>query len=311
MTRLFLRLVIVTSLVAVLAPAAALAQSPPTPTQVARQYVAAGQAAQESGDYDTAITFYQKAYQLTKHPVMIFNIAQANRLAGRLDQALSLYQRYLNEDPHGSQVQTARELIAEIERRKTEEVRKAEEARKAAEDARKAEVARKAEDAQRAEAERKAAEARKLEEARKADDAHKAEDARVAEASPSTAPGATPLQDTGASAAPAPGRNLRIAGLAVGGGGAVALAIGTGYALHAHSLANELSQFHAPYTRAKEASLNRANTIAVVGLVGGTVLVAAGAATYWWGYKQGQSERLSVAPLVSKDVAGVALSGLW
>jgi hypothetical protein len=128
---------------------------------------------------------------------------------------------------------------------------------------------------------------------------------------PGAGPGATAPQDTGTTAAPAPGRNLRIAGVALGGTGVVALAVGTGFALHARSLSSDLSRFHAQYTPDKESSLNRANTIAIVGLVGGTVLVAAGAAAYWWGYTQGKAERLSVAPMVSGDVAGVALSGGW
>src|ERR1700755_1590934 len=36
--------------------------------RTARQYVDAGLAAQGTGDYATAITFYQKAYDLVPHP---------------------------------------------------------------------------------------------------------------------------------------------------------------------------------------------------------------------------------------------------
>src|SRR5262245_40889355 len=47
---------------------------------VAKSYVDAGLAAQSAGDYDTAITFYVKAYDLVPHPTLLFNIAQAHRL---------------------------------------------------------------------------------------------------------------------------------------------------------------------------------------------------------------------------------------
>src|SRR5262245_54914867 len=122
----------------------------------ANEYVAKGLASQEAGDYDAAIGFYSSAYQLLPHPVLLFNIAQAHRLAGRIDQALGYYQRYLDEDPRGAQARTARELVAELKKRKAEEARRSDEARKIDE-------ARKAEEARRAE------EARKVEEARNAE----------------------------------------------------------------------------------------------------------------------------------------------
>lgn len=88
--------------------------------RTAKQYVDAGLAAQDSGDYDTAITMYQKAYDLVPHPVLIFNIAQATRLAGREDAALAHYARYLAADPNGAQAKTARELVAEINAKRAE-----------------------------------------------------------------------------------------------------------------------------------------------------------------------------------------------
>ena len=111
----------------------ALAQPAPAvdKVKVAKQYVDAGLAAQSTGDYDTAITLYSKAYQLVQHPLLIFNMAQAHRLAGHVEQALALYARYLAEDPHGAQAQTAHELVAELETRKAKQVRSTEDARKA------------------------------------------------------------------------------------------------------------------------------------------------------------------------------------
>ena len=125
MNRVLLCLLLLGAIGAVAAPGRALAQSAPAPVdkkQVAKQYVDAGLAAQDSGDYETAITFYLKAYQLVPHPTLLFNMAQAHRLAGHVDQALSLYKQYLSEDPSGAQARTARELVSEIEARKADEV---------------------------------------------------------------------------------------------------------------------------------------------------------------------------------------------
>jgi hypothetical protein len=116
--------VVVTTLatLATLAPARALANPAPDAdkekVKLARQYVDAGLAAQDSGDYDTAITLYSKAYQLVQHPVLIFDLAQAHRLSGHLEQALKLYAKYLVEDPHGTKAEAARALVAELEARR-------------------------------------------------------------------------------------------------------------------------------------------------------------------------------------------------
>lgn len=91
---------------------------PPAPksrVQEARSYVDAGLAAQRSHDYDTAILLYRKAYELVPHPVLLFDMAQAHRLAGRVEQALALYRKYLRAAPNGREAATARELIAELE----------------------------------------------------------------------------------------------------------------------------------------------------------------------------------------------------
>lgn len=125
--RLLLQILLLGFVVITVGPARALAEPDATAekVKVAKQYVDAGLAAQGSGDYDTAITLYSKAYQLVPHPVLIFNLAQAHRLAGHIDEALTLYAKYLAEDPKGAQARTARGLVAELEARKAEQARKA------------------------------------------------------------------------------------------------------------------------------------------------------------------------------------------
>ncbi|HEX4419616.1 MAG TPA: tetratricopeptide repeat protein [Kofleriaceae bacterium] len=102
--------------------------------QTAKSYVDAGLQAQKTGDYDTAIILYQKAYDLVPHPVLLFNLAQAHRLAGRIQKALELYRDYLEEDPQGSESATARELIGELEARQRAEGRKAKKPRRDGDD---------------------------------------------------------------------------------------------------------------------------------------------------------------------------------
>ena len=280
MNRLLLRLLLLGAIGAAAAPGRALAQAAPAPVdkkQVSKQYVNAGLAAQDSGDYETAITFYVKAYQLVPHPTLLFNMAQAHRLAGHIDQALALYKRYLSEDPRGAEARTARQLVTEIETRKAEQ-------------------------------------ARKTDEAGEADDERDVRATEVAATAPSTGLAGEPpvgdVRDTASQAPPRPGRQLRIAGLATGAGGAAAVALGIGFGLHARSLSNDLSRRDAVYDPTKVRAGERANAIAIVGVAGGAALIATGAALYWWGYTQGRArERVSVAPLFFDRTAGLIVSG--
>jgi hypothetical protein len=126
-----------------------------------------------------------------------------------------------------------------------------------------------------------------------------------------TADGAAPAPRASASPELArPGRPQRIAGLATGAGGAVALAIGIGFGLHARSLSDDLSRDGAVYDPARVRAGDRTNAIAIVGMAGGSALIAAGAALYWWGYTQGRAdERVSLAPMLSQHTVGLGLSG--
>lgn len=132
MTRLVLRILfaVASPAVLLLLPTAQAQPAPPDKAklEVARSYVDAGLAAQNTGDYDTAITFYTKAYEVVPHPLLLFNLAQAHRLAGHMDQAVELYRKFLAADSTGPEAQLARDLLAEIEGRKMEGSGGAEEA---------------------------------------------------------------------------------------------------------------------------------------------------------------------------------------
>jgi tetratricopeptide (TPR) repeat protein len=257
----------------------------------ANDYVAQGLASQEAGDYDAAIGYYSSAYQLLPHPVLLFNMAQAHRLAGRIDQALGLYQKYVDDDPKGSQARTARELIAELKARKAEEARRADEAHKA-DEARRAEETRKAEEA-------------------RVEQARKVEEARTAEPPGKTNPTSLPAEVTATSTPPQPpGRNLRIAGLLTSGAALIAFSVGIGFGLRAQSIGDELSRRMAPYSRDKEADGKRANQIAITGYASSGVLLAVGATLYLLGQSRDHSEQaVTIAPMVSEQLTGIAISG--
>ena len=83
-----------------------------TDRQTAKALVNQGIAAQNAKDYDKAVELYNKAFALIPHPILLFNIGQAHRLAGRLDRAVTFYERYLANDPNGSESTGAREILA-------------------------------------------------------------------------------------------------------------------------------------------------------------------------------------------------------
>ncbi|HEY4055011.1 MAG TPA: tetratricopeptide repeat protein [Kofleriaceae bacterium] len=256
--------------------APAFAQAPPQEPddqkkEAAKQYVNAAIAAQNQHDYDTALQLYAKAYALVPHPTLIFNMAQAHRLAGHIDKALALYAEYLQKDPNGPQAQTARDVVKEIDDKRAAD-------KKAADDARAAEI-QKAQD----EAARKVAE-------------------KPVEAPPRVDVAPPPE-------APHPGRNLRIGGFVCGGAGVVTLGLGIGFSLHARSLSNELSKNGATYDPAKVDAGERANTIGIGGIIVGAALLGTGAFLYWRGARTVESPSLTYAPYVTPDGAGLAVGG--
>lgn len=59
------------------------------------------------GNYDQAIVEFQAAYQKKQLPTLLFNIAQAHRKSGHFAEALSLYERFLKDDPKSSLIPEA------------------------------------------------------------------------------------------------------------------------------------------------------------------------------------------------------------
>lgn len=86
------------------------------PKARARTLYARGKALYEKGDYTGALDYFERAYRLSHAPALLFNMAQAHRLAGpdHCAQALDLYEEYLAADPGASNHDEARERVGEM-----------------------------------------------------------------------------------------------------------------------------------------------------------------------------------------------------
>ena len=81
----------------------------------ARMHFRAGTVFYEAGSYDAAIREYESAYKLAPLPDLLFNLAQAHRLAGHARAAAGAYRRYLELRPTGVTADQARQLLSEVE----------------------------------------------------------------------------------------------------------------------------------------------------------------------------------------------------
>ena len=79
----------------VLAAFAAVARAQPRAEDLFTQ----GQRAYDKADYATAIAKWQASYDLSKESALLFNVAQAQRLAGDCTNAIATYRRFTAVDP--------------------------------------------------------------------------------------------------------------------------------------------------------------------------------------------------------------------
>lgn len=63
------------------------------------EHVRRGLEAFNASRWDESLSEYWAAYAINPNPHLLFNAAQAHRRAGRWDDALSLYERFIREDP--------------------------------------------------------------------------------------------------------------------------------------------------------------------------------------------------------------------
>jgi tetratricopeptide (TPR) repeat protein len=81
----------------------------------AKRHFALGTKAYELGAYDEAISEYATAYRLKDDAAILFNLGQANRLAGHSTEALRLYRMYLLKVPNSPARAEVEQRIAETQ----------------------------------------------------------------------------------------------------------------------------------------------------------------------------------------------------
>jgi len=109
---------------ALVAIAAQLVHADPGKVGEAKAHFKQAKAYQEAGAFARAVDEYKAAYELDPRPELLFNIAQAYRLAGDKKQALENYKQYLVAQPDGKGADEARVLVAELERQIDEDAAK-------------------------------------------------------------------------------------------------------------------------------------------------------------------------------------------
>jgi hypothetical protein len=267
-------------IVALLASAPpAFAQSSPEDIAKAKALVDAGVTAQRDGQFDLAIGNYQRAYDITHHPVLVYNMAQAHRLASvalagknaeeaakHRDLAREMYRRYLAEKPDPELEITAEGWLGKLDKQWAIENPREEAARQ-----------------QREEAERQSkisAERTQLQR----------EESRVREA----------VRDEKLGKA----RTVKIVGLSAMGAGLAATGVGVFFGLRARSIANDLESRDV-YDPAKFEDGDRAERYMSIAYITGGVLLLGGTITYW----QGRGIESS-APQVTVSASGTGAAVL-
>ncbi len=67
--------------------------------------------------YPEAIAEFEAAYAIKADPLLLYNIAQAYRKAGRLKDALDHYERFVHDAPNDDQLKKAQDYIAELSKK--------------------------------------------------------------------------------------------------------------------------------------------------------------------------------------------------
>lgn len=197
-------------------------------------------------EYEQARASYQAAYELTQAPGFLYNIAQSHRLAGQCRLAIEHYEKFLSLDPKSSLRPKVEGFVQQMWTCLEREKKKEEQA-KSEQD--------------------KTAAPKEVDGAPSNDDKE---------------PAAQSFAATDGSGPGAPSR-LPLVGLAVAGGGVLALGTSLYFGLQARSKSSEIEQHMGEWGPAQQATQDDAqsyeNLAVVLGIAGGAAL-AGGIATY-------------------------------
>lgn len=84
--------------------------------QRARELADKGREYHDQGEYMKAVAAFKEAYVLAPSPGLLFNIAQAYRLAGDCDDAAWMYRRYLDTNPSDQARVLAEQHLSSVEK---------------------------------------------------------------------------------------------------------------------------------------------------------------------------------------------------
>ena len=101
-------------------PAAAAAQAPSS-DELARRHFDSGAAYLQESDYENALKAFGKAYELSKRPAILINIATVEERRGNLDGAIKALKTYLELEPQGEHVETTKLRLQNLEKRASEQ----------------------------------------------------------------------------------------------------------------------------------------------------------------------------------------------
>ncbi|HEY2744147.1 MAG TPA: tetratricopeptide repeat protein [Polyangia bacterium] len=82
---------------------------------LAREHYLKGSRAFDLGAFDEAIREYSAAYRIKDDPALLYNLGQANRLAGHVAEALRSYKVYLSREPEAANRAEVEAKIAELQ----------------------------------------------------------------------------------------------------------------------------------------------------------------------------------------------------
>lgn len=269
-----------------------------TDLRVVRQYTAAAIAASKNSDFETAIDMYQKAYAMTPHPVLLWDLAQAHRRAAdkfrdtdraraaeHRDLARAFYRRFLETQPDRDTAGKARAWLAQLDQQWAEQHLDEEAAQRSAADHQRA-VALAAERARLDAEHQRIAERDRIERAR-------IESAVVRTATE---------HELGQ------GRTVQISGLAGIAAGGLGLVVAAYYGLRARRISDDLTRRDVFDPDRISEGRTAQRLAAIAGIAGGGVAIG-GAITYWIGRRIDaravERSRLVAAPVGRGAVVGV------
>ena len=101
------------------APPAAAQSS--TSDEMARRHFESGVAYLEESDYENSLKAFEKAYELSKRPAILLNIATVQERRGNIAGAVEALKKYVEAEPTGQHVETTKLRIQNLEKRLAEQ----------------------------------------------------------------------------------------------------------------------------------------------------------------------------------------------